>query len=175
MFRINVLEIMKEPGLSKTIETEETLDIAEVDLKGMVYSRLKFTNASSRIIVNGYVRCSLLLDCCRCLDTYEYPMEFEFCEEFLPSDSEELIDNEKLSWEDLSRFTYDDNHIDIYEMLRQNILSEIPNKPLCSEDCIGICPECGRNLNNDECGCDNEVIDPRLLPFLKFKSNSGNK
>ena len=172
MLRINVSEIMKEPGLSKNVEIDEVLDIAEVDLKGNVYARLKFTNVKSRIIVKGFVRFVMILNCVRCLKDYEFHHEFEFLEEFLPVDSEELVDDSKLSWEDLSRFTYDDDYLDVYDMIRQNILAEIPMKTICSDDCKGLCYGCGVNLNEEMCKCSDE-IDPRLLPLLKIKTNKG--
>lgn len=172
MIRVNIRRIKKQNGLTTTFESTRGPDLAEVDLEEPFYTRLKFTNASSRIIVNGLIRVVILLECVRCLEKFPYRAEFEFYEEFLPEDSPELKDENNLEWEDLSRFTYDGDEIDVYELLRQNILTAIPMKPLCDENCRGICPKCGADLNREACSCNLEEVDPRLLPLAKFKTDN---
>ena len=51
---------------------------------------------------------------------------------------------------------------DLDELLREDILLDLPSKYLCSPDCKGLCPKCGKNLNEGDCGCDRKEIDPRL-------------
>lgn len=61
------------------------------------------------------------------------------------------------------------NHtIDIDELLRADILLEIPSKHLCSDDCKGLCPVCGVNLNEKSCNCTTKEIDPRLEVLKNF-------
>lgn len=55
-----------------------------------------------------------------------------------------------------------DFKLDLDELVTSDIILELPSKHLCREDCKGLCPKCGRNLNNGGCGCDNRQIDPRL-------------
>jgi len=173
MIRIDVSDIRRQPGLSKTFEYDDEFDMTEVDLKCPISARLKLTNAHSRIIVEGFIKILMILECVRCLEIYEFTHELKLCEEFLPHDSSEIHGKEKLSWEDHSYFTFSNDLIDIYEMIRQNILTAIPVKPLCGEDCRGICPHCGNNRNHEICSCEEEAVDLRLLPLLKFKSNDG--
>ena len=52
--------------------------------------------------------------------------------------------------------------IDLYPTLRKAILLNLPMKVVCSEDCKGLCPVCGKDLNNGECGCKTDYIDPRF-------------
>ncbi|MDK2867256.1 MAG: hypothetical protein PWP38_1571 [Clostridiales bacterium] len=55
------------------------------------------------------------------------------------------------------------NHqVDLMPVLEEEILLNKPLQILCSEDCAGLCPKCGKNLNNGICGCEDERIDPRL-------------
>ncbi len=63
----------------------------------------------------------------------------------------ELVDEE----------VYSGKEIDLTRALREQILLSIPPSPLCSEDCKGLCPTCGKDLNEGECGCDRTVMDPR--------------
>jgi len=153
MYNISIRDIRRQAGLTKKVEYNESFDVAEVELSGPVKIFLKLTNASSRITVNGHIEAHVLLTCSRCLETYSHHLNFDFFEEFLPEGSPELIIRKDLDWEDLSRFSYVGDSIDVYEMIRQNILAEIPIKPLCDENCRGLCIVCGINLNNESCFC----------------------
>ena len=52
--------------------------------------------------------------------------------------------------------------LDLFSLVRDDILLEMPIKHLCSEDCRGLCPVCGQNLNEGSCGCKREAVDPRM-------------
>ncbi len=52
--------------------------------------------------------------------------------------------------------------LDLFSLVRDDILLELPIKHLCSEDCLGLCPKCGHNLNEGSCGCKKEAVDPRM-------------
>ena len=58
--------------------------------------------------------------------------------------------------------------LDLDELLRSDILLELPYKYLCSEDCKGLCPSCGKNLNEGPCGCNLHQVDPRLEVLRKL-------
>ncbi|MBQ9901146.1 MAG: DUF177 domain-containing protein [Clostridia bacterium] len=52
--------------------------------------------------------------------------------------------------------------LDLFSLVRDDILLEMPFKHLCSEDCLGLCPTCGKNLNEGSCGCQKQAVDPRM-------------
>ncbi len=52
--------------------------------------------------------------------------------------------------------------LDLFSLVRDDILLEMPIKHLCSEGCLGLCPRCGQNLNEGSCGCKKEAVDPRM-------------
>ncbi len=58
--------------------------------------------------------------------------------------------------------------IDLYEPLCEQILLEFPTKLLCSEECRGLCPKCGKDLNTGDCNCPTKEIDPRLAIIQKY-------
>jgi len=87
--------------------------------------------------------------CSRCLGDFDQELPIDFEEEFLPQREE-------------GAFIIDEyRQIDLSEVTRQYTLLAEPMKPLCSEDCAGLCARCGRNLNLGSCDCKKE-IDPRL-------------
>lgn len=62
----------------------------------------------------------------------------------------------------------ENDSLDVDELLRADILLELPIKFVCSEDCKGLCPQCGKNLNDGPCECDARQIDPRLEALKKL-------
>lgn len=52
--------------------------------------------------------------------------------------------------------------LDLFSLVRDDILLELPIKHLCSDDCLGLCPQCGQNLNEGKCNCKKEAVDPRM-------------
>lgn len=61
-----------------------------------------------------------------------------------------------------------DYTINLYELIRADILLELPLKNLCSSSCKGLCPTCGVDLNVKDCDCDSHQLDPRLADLKKF-------
>jgi uncharacterized protein len=63
-------------------------------------------------------------------------------------------------------FSGDD--LDLTAPVRESLLLELPMKPVCREDCVGLCPVCGANLNLERCGCRAETADPRLVSLKRL-------
>jgi uncharacterized protein len=64
--------------------------------------------------------------------------------------------------DDLSTAYFHDNAIDLEDLMREQFLLALPMKPLCSDACKGLCPQCGANLNTNPCNCNPSWVDPRL-------------
>ena len=64
--------------------------------------------------------------------------------------------------DDLATAYYREGMLDLVELMREQFVLALPMKPLCAEDCRGLCPECGTNLNKGQCGCTPRWEDPRL-------------
>lgn len=112
------------------------------------------------LVINASIKTKLQLNCSRCLGSFIYPIDIDIQERFT---------NNKESLDDDLIFVSDDS-IDINELVESSIVSSLPIKKLCSEDCKGLCHTCGENLNNETCQCDNVEID---LRFEKLKELFG--
>ncbi len=97
------------------------------------------------------------LNCVRCLTDFEHELDWSFTE---------LYALDKRSETESGLILPEDAHLDIAELLREYALLEIPINPLCKPDCKGLCPECGQNLNEKDCGHRPEQSDS---PFAKLK------
>jgi uncharacterized protein len=83
-----------------------------------------------------------------------------------PSD----LEAEAEETDEIKYFCENDNYVDITQDLKELVLVNLPMKPLCQSDCLGICPVCGANRNQGECGCEIDTIDPRLAVLKTWKS-----
>ncbi|PKM62010.1 MAG: nucleic acid-binding protein, partial [Firmicutes bacterium HGW-Firmicutes-21] len=76
---------------------------------------------------------------------------------------------DKLENEDNDEFILVENGLfDVSEFVQGSITLELPSRFMCSEDCKGLCPKCGHNLNESLCSCDKREIDPRLAILSEY-------
>jgi DUF177 domain-containing protein len=115
--------------------------------------------------VTGRAHTRLELDCSRCVDPYELPVDVTFELRYVPQEQNAGDDDREIAEDDLTTAYYREGALDLIEMLREQFQLALPMKPLCSDACRGLCPECGANLNRTECGHQPKWDDPRLAPL----------
>ena len=123
---------------------------------------VRLSNVGDGIVVNGETSGSVRLHCGRCLEpfTYETAVSFEELAVFAPEDGEEReVDD---------AFELADEKLDVVPIIYQNVMVEVPIRPLCREKCAGLCSECGKNLNEEPHEHKQERIDERLAPLRDF-------
>ncbi len=158
--QINASQLLKEPiGSTRNYEVCGTVDIASA-AGSIVQGEATLTRTNLGILVKGTLNTEVEITCSRCLNLFSYPLTLNIEEEYFP-----IIDAS--SGAPLSRpeepgsFTIDEHHvIDLTEAMRQYALLAIPMKQLCREDCAGLCPGCGHNLNLGICDCPPQETDP---------------
>lgn len=149
------LSDLKEIGGRKNVSLElefhnlEFVD-REIEIKDKVQLELEIYNTEDSFLVQGTLEAELILSCSRCLQKYSSPIKLDISEDVIKS---EMEDEEELYLDDI---------------IVDNIILSLPMKPLCSEDCKGICPQCGQDLNQGECDCEIETVDPRLAKLKEF-------
>ncbi|HOW56861.1 MAG TPA: DUF177 domain-containing protein [Smithellaceae bacterium] len=126
------------------------------------------SKAGSDIIIRGKIAAILDICCSRCLENVSLPLNSDFSYTLVPFrlETEEELE---LSADDLEISYYRGDIIDLEPLLYEQIILQIPIKALCSEECRGLCPRCGINLNNASCSCHAEFIDERLAVLKNFK------
>jgi uncharacterized protein len=126
----------------------------------------------------GAVTTELELTCSRCLDPFALPVDRAFDLRYLPAgaaqpDAADDDDEIEVEDDDVALTFYRDEQIDLNELLREQFYLALPMKPLCKEDCKGICPQCGTNRNTAPCDCNPKWEDDRMagLKTLLKKQN----
>ena len=117
----------------------------------------------------GTVATLLELPCSRCLEPFQLPVRAEFDLRYLPAADVSAEPEQEVGEDDLETSFYQDDQIDLNQLLREQFYLALPMKPLCQEACRGLCPQCGTNLNSGTCDCAPAWEDPRLAPLRNLK------
>ncbi|MEW5980942.1 MAG: DUF177 domain-containing protein [Acidobacteriota bacterium] len=110
----------------------------------------------------GRVAGALGLACSRCLEEYELEVDERFDVVCLPASENAGEGEREIEEDDLTTAYYRDQTIDLGQLVVEQFYLAVPMKPLCRDDCRGLCPECGINLNSGACSCAHRWVDPRL-------------
>ena len=160
--QINVSQLLREPvGAMRDCQIDGFADIGSQGNGCRVQGEARLLRTQRSILASCRVSTEVELTCSRCLRPFHLPLTVKFEEEFLPTI--DVISGAPLpSPEEPDAFTIDKHHIlDLTEAVRQYALLATPMKPLCRQDCAGLCPTCGQNLNQGQCDCPVETMDPR--------------
>ncbi|MCR5502732.1 MAG: DUF177 domain-containing protein [Lachnospiraceae bacterium] len=159
---LDLFDIFTSEG--KVITEKYDSDPEEFSVAGTSYAvkdakpvTLRIENiALNKVYLTGSCAFTLIMQCDRCLKDTEVPFSLSFERELL---SKELRDEA----EEPEECGYlEENLLDVYGLIEEELLLSLPEKVLCRKDCKGLCPVCGANRNEKECGCDTFVPDPRL-------------
>ncbi len=115
--------------------------------------------------VAGRARTRLELECGRCLEPFEMPFDATFDLRYVPHEQNTGEGEREIAEDDLTTAFYREGMLDIIDLLREQFQLALPMKPLCTETCRGLCPDCGANLNRTQCDCAPKWEDPRLAPL----------
>jgi uncharacterized protein len=115
---------------------------------------------SEEIFVKGTIRTLLSFVCSRCLSPYEFPVDSSFDLVYLPEELD-LI-REQLENEDMNRSFYLSSQLSLDDIILEQLNLTFPIKTLCTDDCQGICPICGKVISEGQCHCATKESDPRL-------------
>ena len=171
-----IIDVEKLPKEGRKISKDfEFLSVALVEESAVfikpVHAELTVKKMGEEILIKGKIVTSLSLICSRCLVPFETLIDSRFDLVYLPEELDLMQD--QLEIDDLNKLFYYDGKIDIEEVILEQLNLVFPAKPLCSADCQGICPVCGKVIRDSECVCVQKSSDPRLKKlkiFIKNKS-----
>jgi len=169
----NVAQLMKAPvgtSLEYDIHEDEIQLDKDIQVIGPLLGHVRLRRTNQGLLVDGWVDLTLELSCNRCLKEFEQPMHVTFAEQFYPT--VDVVSGLPLPpFDEEEIFPIDAHHlVDLTEAVRQNVLLALPMVTLCREDCQGLCPQCGHDLNLGPCECKPEV-DTRFGVLEKLLQN----
>jgi uncharacterized protein len=117
----------------------------------------------------GHVLTTLELRCSRCLESFSCPVNAAFDLRYQPSSRNTGEGEQSVEEDDLTTAFYENDEIDLGQLMKEQFYLSLPMKPLCQEGCKGLCPTCGTNWNRAACDCRREWEDPRLIALNAIK------
>jgi uncharacterized protein len=167
---INVSQLLRDPiGSTRNFQIDSTIDINGDGNRSKVQGSCNLLRTQRSILVKCAINTEVELTCSRCLKKFRQPLKIKFEEEFLPT--LDILNGTPLPpSEESGAFTIDEQHtLDLTEAVRQYALMATPMKALCKKDCAGLCPTCGKNLNEGKCHCPKDDNDPRWSKLAELK------
>jgi len=147
--------------------------------------RASFKKVSGGVLLEGNLDAHITAPCKRCLKDVTLDVPVAFTLNMVPESlargegvgGQEETEEEKAAGERAGSFELEDadevifngKTIDLDPIVREQVLLALPMSAVCREDCKGLCAQCGQNLNEKKCGCEQKVIDPRLAPLMNIK------
>jgi uncharacterized protein len=162
---IGIGRLKLDPGESEAFDfrfspsADNPLLAADVgcDLLSSVHMTGSVTYGGNEFLLSGQLSVEVEIPCSRCLNPVRQDLSLDFKEEF-----SEL------------EYPGEDAAMDLAEIASELWVTAVPMRVLCQEDCRGLCPICGRNLNEGECDCSKDEADPRLEALRGLISNDND-
>ena len=164
---IKIADIEEEATFSGSIEPKEFKGVYEnVDFITSIDYLLRIQRAGKRFKVEGHVHCDIDIPCARCLEKFRYEIDSDLQLELLSTEMAPTDIELELEKEELDVHYYETDELDLNEIVKEEIILNIPMRAICKEDCKGLCEKCGGNRNLGECTCERQK-DTRLGELLK--------
>jgi len=122
----------------------------------------------------GRVQTTLELPCSRCVESFRLPVDSAFELRYHPQSENTGQGEREVGEDDFSTAYYQNDEIDLEQLMREQFELALPMKPLCRDDCKGLCPVCGTNLNRETCSCVRDWEDPRLARLKAFTTKDSH-
>lgn len=152
----------------KTLEIDGSLSLADLDFHGVrpfsepVHIHGRVHNHAGILELGLRISTALHLVCDRCAEAFVRDLDYT-----IEATLVEALDNPDDDWRD-DIFVLDGGLCDISEIATPSLILELDMKNLCREDCMGLCPDCGMNLNLGRCACSEKKVDPRLAKLAEY-------
>ncbi|SDC51592.1 MULTISPECIES: YceD family protein [unclassified Candidatus Frackibacter] len=158
--KIDISDIRGDIGAFKEVHlTKEDVDVQlkgrDIEIENPVEMDLQVINTDESFLVTGTIDLYLAVKCSRCLKPFEMAVEAKV---------EEEVSKDRVEVGQLTTIDIEDEVID-------SIMLAVPMKPVCDDECAGLCPSCGINLNFEDCDCFMHTVDPRLAKLEELLDN----
>ncbi len=161
---MNLLDILTSDGKKRTAQVPVTLvtavyGSAVYPITNTPQADFVFTNiGTNKLLIEGKADVVLEIPCDRCLKAVPLPLSLSFTHRValkMPELKAEADDDAECPY-------LEGGQLNTEELIFHEIITNLPSKVLCADDCKGICRECGQDLNERDCGCDTFIPDPRM-------------
>jgi uncharacterized protein len=142
-------------------------EVCDFEMPATSQVEIEYYRAGQELFFQGHISSDVIGHCARCLEPYPFTLTTDFSVGLLPK--QPLPPEIELKGEELDIGYYEGDEIDLTPLVREQIILTLPTRPLCREDCKGLCANCGANLNTQACRCTAHLDAPRLAVLKNLK------
>lgn len=156
--------------LEEVSEINEALartGVVDFQFQGPAPVDVRYCRLGADLFFRGHFQSRVSGTCARCVERYPFSLRRDFT--FVLKPQAEQTAEQQLSEEDLSLSFYHGDEVDLRPLMRETMILALPTRPLCREECRGLCPYCGANRNAGSCACRDEWTDARLEVLRTLK------
>jgi len=135
--------------------------VHEYQVKSPIDVRVSYYRAGMDVFVQGRIAATVGAACARCAEDFGSSYDRAFRYVLSPKAAGYAADSE-LAPDDVDLTVYEGEEIDLSPLVREQLMLSLPTRPLCRDDCRGLCSHCGVNLNRASCQCSEQKFDPRF-------------
>jgi uncharacterized protein len=162
-----IISEIPEEGLELDLSDDISSDA--VKISSPVKSVLRLDKVEDDIMARGVLNGDVELQCSRCLKNFPLHISSQVNVVYHPAKEIAKSEQRQLKGDELDTAFYTGDVIETNDLLREQLILNIPMKPLCSPDCKGFCPLCGADLNISGCDCKAKETDSRFEVLKKLK------
>ena len=173
--KLRIDDITADPRETSIAEPAEDINrilekgpIREYHVEEPIKVDLSYYRSGMDLFLSGHIKTRTEATCARCAEDFETEGDRPFRLVLSPKAAGYGAEKD-LRADDLEFSLYEGEEIDLSPLIREQILLALPTRPLCREDCQGLCPRCGSNRNHVKCDCRTESVDPRLEVLRSIK------
>lgn len=148
---------------------EIDLELENVRASSPIHLSCEVDRSDFRTKVTGRIASDFEIDCTRCLEAVKMPLEFDFDVEFIDAEHFGSSGEHEIDSKDLTADALPSEQLDLNELVREQILLNLPEQVFCKDDCKGLCETCGTNRNLKDCNCNENEVDPRWSALKDLK------
>ena len=177
---ITIVDLEREPVLFNVAlnpgvidygnEATQTLPLAVEGRADLIEEHRGPRTVVQDIRLQGSYSGEFEVPCARCLEPVRHSLQGSFDLLFRPLGIDQGSSERSINTAETEIGYYQEGGLVLEDVLREQVLLSLPAKTLCREDCKGLCPRCGRDLNSESCNCDTAPADPRWTALSDLAS-----
>jgi uncharacterized protein len=161
--------ISEIPDEGLDLELTGNLESDEVKITAPVEATLRLDKVDCDLVARGTLSGAVELQCARCLGNFEHKITSNFNVMYHPAEKTGRHEQHELKSDELDTVFYTGDVLETDDLLKDQLLLNLPMKPLCSPDCRGFCPVCGADRNVVDCSCDSGERDSRFEALKRLR------
>lgn len=154
--------ISEIPDEGLDLQFDETIEAEVIRLISPVKGNLSVKKIGPELVIQGEITVKAELECSRCLKSFSNEIKVPVNVMYHPVEELKAEGKYEIKEDELDTGFYAGDELDLLELVKEQVILNAPMKPLCREDCMGICPGCGIDLNVKKCNCNLNEVDSRL-------------